>query len=562
MDEGNGMKRFGTAKNLFLVAIVLLALSVALAVTSIYPVVQLENQSSVLINESFNLSPNETYRQGLGSFQGGENISLQVESPAAFVKNFSILTYNGLRYSNFTSLDVTYTFTAGADYYEVVFYSNSTNAGIVNFEASVQHPKILFPFSQLNAPAKTLFLISLGLALLALLKQVLSNQTKLLANPPNLVSLSRINRNHLLALLLLSLVLWLSLLAINSNPLASFENWYTDHARHPYVSTLFLNDGFSIFNTPLGHLASQDHSAYMFVTWPEMPHLYPLGSILLFLPFGALLQSGFDPNLMYKLEITLFLVFAHICLYFFLKRYLKKDMHQLLKLVGIYIIYVSLAIYAANGMFDSVAFLFSIFALTMFLVERYDYFLLLIGVSVFLKYQAGIFLFPLILVGLLMFLEKNRLSNLTRNWAFIGGSVLLLISGFTAYLSAPFLMQTKPEFILNGINAFSPNAQIPWSLQSSAVLLTLAATLVYVFYMLKRNSLLSLSGLFLLAPSFLLPYFQNWYLPFMFVYILIPQEKKQLEATIIWLIFMIAVLSFGGVAFSPLQIFGALERAF
>ena len=72
--------------------------------------------------------------------------------------------------------------------------------------------------------------------------------------------------------------------------------------------------------------------------------------------------------------------------------------------------------------------------------------------------------------------------------------------------------------------------------------------------MLNKNSLLSLSALFLLLPSFMLPYFQNWYLPFMFVYMLIPQRKKDLEATLIWLIFMIAVLSFGGVSFNPLQI--------
>ena len=140
---------------------------------------------------------------------------------------------------------------------------------------------------------------------------------------------------------MLSLVLWLSLLAVNSNPLATFENWYTDHVRHAYVSSLFLKDGLSVFNQPLGTLASQDNSHFMFVTWPEMPHLYPLGSILLFLPFGALLQNGFDPVLVYKLEIALFLVFAHICLYFFLKVFLKKNMHLFWKLAGVYIIYLT-----------------------------------------------------------------------------------------------------------------------------------------------------------------------------------------------------------------------------
>lgn len=65
---------------------------------------------------------------------------------------------------------------------------------------------------------------------------------------------------------------------------------------------------------------------------------------------------------------------------------------------------------------------------------------------------------------------------------------------------------------------------------------------------------MSVSALFLLMPSFMLPYFQNWYLPFLFVYVLVPQRKREVEATILWLIFMVGVLSFGMVSFNPLQI--------
>jgi hypothetical protein len=229
-------------------------------------------------------------------------------------------------------------------------------------------------------------------------------------------------------------------------------------------------------------------------------------------------------------------------------------MHLLPKLFGVYIIYVSLVVYAADGMFDSVAFLFSLFALTMFIMDRYDYFFLLMGVSVFLKYQAGIFLLPLIVVGLLRLLQNNRFSGLLRNKMVVAGAVLMFISGFTAYLSAPFLLGAQPGLITNGINAFSSNSQITWNLQVFSVLLTLAATLVYVVYMLNKNSLLSLSALFLLLPSLMLPYFQNWYLPFIFAYALIPQQKKELEATMLWLIFIVGVLYFGSVSFNPMQI--------
>ena len=257
------------------------------------------------------------YRQGLGAFGGGENITVTVDCPTAFMKNFSIVTSNGTNYSISTDLNITYSFTADPHYYEVVFVSNASNASWVHFQATVEKPQILYPLSWLNTSAKIMFLLSAGSALFIILKWAFPKLTEKLDIKP-LPTVNKTFRNRLLALLLLSLVLWLILLAANTNPLATFNNWYTDHVRDNYVSTLFLKDGFSVFSQPLGTLASQDHSHYMFVTWPEMPHLYPLGSILLFLPFGAMLQSGFDPVLVYKLEIALFLVFAHICLYFFL----------------------------------------------------------------------------------------------------------------------------------------------------------------------------------------------------------------------------------------------------
>ncbi len=102
---------------------------------------------------------------------------------------------------------------------------------------------------------------------------------------------------------------------------------------------------------------------------------------------------------------------------------------------------------------------------------------------------------------------------------------------------------------MNGINAFSSNTHIAWLNQSFFVLLTLAVTVSYALYMLNKNILLSLSALFLLLPSFMMPYFQNWYLPFIFVYALIPQQKKELNVTVAWLIFMVAVLVFSGTNF-------------
>jgi len=554
------MKHVGTAKILLFATLLILTISIVLAVVSLFPINPGSSQSRVLTDSTFKLSSNETYRQGLGYLSSGENISLVVQFPTAFQKNFSIVTSNGVSYSTTSKSDINYSFTAGSDYYDAVFFTDSPNAGMVHFQASIEEPKALFPYSWLNDASKIMFLLGLSLAMLLTLKILFSNSSKFKLTRFSMPSLSVKNRRRILILLLLSLTIWLFLLSINSNQLATFQKWYTDNARDSYSSSLFLKDGFSIFDQPLGKLASLDNSYYKFVTWPQMPHLYPLGSVFLFLPFGVLLQKGFDPSLIYKTEIAIFLVFATVSLYFFLKNFLKKDMTLLLKLIGVYIIYVTLVIYAADGMFDSVAFLFSLFALYMFLMERYDYFFLLIAVSVFFKYQAGIFLLPLIIVGLIKLFQTNGLSSLLRNKAVIAGIIFGFVSIFTAYLSAPYFLATGPQMIMNGINAFSTNRQISWGLQSFSVLLTLAVTLAYAVYMLNKNSLLSLSAIFLLLPSFMLPYFQNWYLPFIFIYALIPQQKKELDVTMVWLIFMIFMLSFGAISFNPMQILNGLEH--
>jgi hypothetical protein len=557
------MKQFVTSKNLLFGFMLLLALSVVIAVVSLVPAgpqnatISADNSFSIT-DVSFVVTPLEIRRHGLGSFRGGENISISISNPEHSPFNFSVGTYNGTCYSTTSTGDIEYSFTAEPEYYEVVFFSESTIE--IHLAVSAQEPTVLFPFSWLNTPAKVLFFFSLGSIILLLLKPALHTASMFNVEEYKARLLSPKGRRVLLILILLSLAFWFFLLAVNTNPFGSFENWYTDHARHSYSATLFTKVGFSIFDTPLGQLASNDNSYYKFVTWPQMAHIYPLGSLLLFLPFGFLLQSGVEQVFVFKMEIAVFLLFAHVSLYYFLACYWKQQMFPFLKLVGVYAMYIPLIVYTANGMFDAIPLLFSLIAIDMFLTERYDYFLLFMAVSVMLKYQAAIFLLPLIIMGVLKLFEKHQLSSIIRNKAVIAAALLEVVCVFTAVASAPYLMETKPEFVMNGINAFSPHAQITWEMQAFAVLSTLAVTLLFAVYMLKRNPLISLSALFLLLPLFTMPFFQIWYLPFFFGYALLPQKKRDMELTMIWLVFIMAVLGFGGISFNPINVLDGWAR--
>lgn len=571
----------------------LLAFSVALGVASIYSVANGEAVTETLLDEIYHLSPNMEYRQGIGNFHGNgtigdgtipEYLTLNVENLDNFVRNFSVISY-GSTHFNSTQPSLTHNLTTGADYYEAVFWTDGHNSGSVHFSVTLTTPQVTYPLDWLALPAKVLFLVGIAGVVVLLLK---AGSTTPLKAP---MSLGEPDKRLLLVLLLASLALWLALTVLNTNSLGTFENWYTDHARDTYVAGLFLREGFAVFNEPLGALAGRAVSEIGFVTWPEMPNLYPVGSVAVFLPFAGLLGAGLDVVLVYKLEIVLFLVLAHVCLYVFLSRYwtqtvlpevtlqqAKQNLNTLthgcwtekkllledysilaLKLVGIYIMYASLVPFAANGMFDSVAVLFLLLSVGAFLASRYDFFVLLVGVSVVFKYQTAIFLFPLIVVAAVQLLKKHRLGGLVRNRNVVLAVACAAVSGFTAVLSAPYLMGTRPVLVMNAVNAFSAHAQIPWSWQAAAVLSVLAATALYSIYMYKHNRLLSLSSLFLLVPVCMLPYFQNWYLPFLFAYMLIPHEKDQFVATMLWIVFVAFMLSFGGSGLNPQVLIGHFQ---
>ncbi|MFB3889258.1 MAG: hypothetical protein ACE14S_07180 [Candidatus Bathyarchaeia archaeon] len=550
------------SKRFLWVALFLLVLSVVLAVVSLIPVSGVNGESRAIVDDAFRLAPLETWRHPLGSFHGDENISITVSAAEGGFANFSVVTYGGPRYSSVFTSVLKCSFPAGADYYEVALWTNATSTKDVHLEVTVARTEVAYPFSWLSDPAKALFFSgwSAIVLLLLLARSEASFSFSASAEKTKSQLLGPRRLRGLQVVCLLSLVFWLVLLAVNTYPLGTFENWYTDHARHPYSATLFTKVGFSVFDTPLSTLASGDSSGYMFVTWPEMPHLYPLGSIFLFLPFAWLLESGVAQLLVFKLEVALFLVVSHVCLYFFLRRFWRQEMSFALKALGVYLLYVVLVVYSANGQFDGVAFLFSMAAMFMFLEDRTDMFLLFAAVSAMFKYQAGIFLLPVVLVSLLKLAQQRRFGNVFRSKAIIAAASLAGVSLFTAYLSAPFLLGARPELVMSAVNAFSPNSQIPWVLQAFAVLLTLAVTLVSALYLLDRSRLVALFAVFSLLPSFTMPYFQPWYLPFFLVYALIPGKKPALGATMVWLVFMMFVLSFGGLAYNPVSIFDNVRR--
>lgn len=227
-------------------------------------------------------------------------------------------------------------------------------------------------------------------------------------------------------------------------------------------------------------------------------------------------------------------------------------MFILFKLIGIYALYVPLIVYSANGMFDGIPFLFSLIAIDLFLTKKYNYFLFFIGVSSIFKYQTLIFLFPLVIVAFSKLFHSRSFVDIYRNKTLIATIILILSTVTTGAFSVPLLLESNTP-VMNGINAFNPHSQINWIVQSIAVLSTVGITLVFSIYFLNKNPVLTISSISILIPSLFLIYFQIWYIPFFFIYTLIPQKKRNVEITLLWILFIIFMLSFGAISFNPIN---------
>lgn len=547
------MRRSGLKSSLLRILEMLLLVSVILCLLSLYPLQNNINEKRMIIDDSFRLTSNEVLHYGLGAFRGGENISILIEKQTMTPVNFSVVTYGKVHFMQEVGKSLNYSFVASTDYYEAYFEAGPQTNDRVSFKVLVESLEESSPFAFLSLPAKLSFFFSWLLLCFMLVVCIHRSSPKPLLNrilPKN---------NHVLILFtLLSLLFWCIILSINNHQLGTLENWYSDHARNPYSTMLFLKFGLRVFSSPLSQLSSLDFSPYKFVTWPEMPHLYPAGSFCIFFPFGFMLENGFSTIVIFKSEILLFVVVAHCCLYLFLKHFWELNSNFALKMLAIYIFYAVLVVYAANGMFDAFALLFSLVAALLFLREKPAASILFFTLSTTLKYQAGIFLFPIALLSLMQLLKTGKKSF--KDWKLAVSFGLLTVDIYTAFLSAPALFNARSQLIMNPINLFNMHSQISWCIQCVLVLLAFTVTMMTV-NMLEQNKALQFLLVFSLFPCFLMPYFQPWYLPFFFVYTLLSQNRRELNITLVWVIALSLILSLGGLSFNPLQVFNNIIAA-
>lgn len=535
---------------------------VVLAATSYIPTYGTGVEKHVLIDDAFILDHNEIRRQGLGSLRAGDEIFITIWELNSLTVRYSVVTYGRTIYERESAGYDKSNFTADYDYYEVVFSNNESTSRNINLLASLERRRERYPNSWLIIPAKLLFFIGWALTVLVLVWRVMKTPLETSTDRRNNSASKSLSNKKLVVLLLVSCIFWLSLLTMPGFSPWGLENWYTDHARHPYSAYLFIKYGFSVFDTPLGKLASIDHSFYKFVTWTEMPHLYPMGSIFVFLPFGLLLQSGVSRSLVFKMEMALFLIFAHICIYYFAKHFSGRPLRRLVKYSALYTFCFLLIFYSANGMFDAIPLLLTLMSVIEFVKNRYSKSVIYATVAAFFKYQAAIVLMPLALIALIRLYKNVGLYDTVKKIWLPFTLTLVCFETYTMYLNIPSMMTTRPELIMNSIYLFGPHAQLPWQTRFFAIFSTLGLTMIIVLYLLRKGGpISSLLLFFAFFPFLTMAYFQPWYFLYFYIYALIPKRISQVNAVVLWLVATSLIVFLGYFRYDPLWMAELISRS-
>ena len=169
-------------------------------------------------------------------------------------------------------------------------------------------------------------------------------------------------------------------------PHYTIESTYTDHVGKEYNAWAFTQVGFRVFAEPVDSWSDEVRAAHPHPLWETSPHPYPMGSILLFLPFGVLANLGWLSDLAVHWAMSTLLALASLwaCFVFWqgLAFYARSLRMVVVGLVGIAYVH-----WGFNGFFDALIAGLAVLAITNAAEERHDRATLLFTFALSLQYR-------------------------------------------------------------------------------------------------------------------------------------------------------------------------------
>jgi hypothetical protein len=238
-----------------------------------------------------------------------------------------------------------------------------------------------------------------------------------------------------------------------SSPTHSLNPLYTDHRRHTYAAWALLNIGTDIYTTPI---AQWDFGALRpFISWAPIPSLYPIGSQVLFLPFGVVNNTGLLPEGVVNMLIVMLLGIGGVGAIWFLYRALSGSYPPVL--IGIVLVLAGpLSVFwGLNGFFDTISTALALYGVLAYRQENYGTALLALVGALSLHYRLW-YLGPL---ALLTAFRYAQAQEWVLDWRLgvagvLGGaslvSFILTIPGLMT-LSSSSMLNENPMTVMTGV---------------------------------------------------------------------------------------------------------------
>lgn len=284
-------------------------------------------------------------------------------------------------------------------------------------------------------------------------------------------------------------------------PRYSVAPLYTDHMRHAYAAWALLNIGPEVFTTPIAHW--NFGASHPFVSWPTLPHLYPIGSLILFIPFGVLINLGVVPEPLVNMAmIMLFGVFGVVASWL-LYDTLNDSYEPILLAIVLLMVVPSYIFWGLNGFFDTVAVTLALYGVRAYWRENNGTSMLALVGALSLHYRLW-YLGPLALV---VAWRYWRTHDTLLDWRLALVGVLGAGSFVSFFLTIPGLMSLSESPLVH------PNPLSPTSALTPQLLLALgvAVVLLAVVYRYETNYLMMISLTLAVLSVFTFTQWMPWY---------------------------------------------------
>jgi hypothetical protein len=321
-----------------------------------------------------------------------------------------------------------------------------------------------------------------------------------------------------------------------SSPTHSLNPLYTDHRRHTYAAWALLNIGTDIYTTPI---AQWDFGALRpFISWAPIPSLYPIGSQLLFLPFGVVNNTGLLPEGVVNMLIVMVLGIGGVGAIWLLYRGVNESYPSVL-IGSVLVLAGPLSVFwGLNGFFDTIATALALYGVVAYRQENHGTALLALVGALSLHYRLW-YLGPL---ALLTAIRYAQAQEWVLDWrlgiaGMLGGASLV-----SFVLTIPGLMTLSESSMLN------ENPMTVTTGVTPAILGALGGGLILlvIIYRYEPNPETLITVALAVVMVFILTQWSPWY-----SVVLIPTlalvERRPSQAALVagfyWVVVILGVLS-------------------